>query len=138
MTGWVKDLPDLNTARFSHGCGHYYDENNDLNFLVTGGFDNTITDRWGAFASTETLNVDAGGSWKYVGPLPTARHSLKGITINNQLYMTGGFYASAIADILKYDILNHKWIKTGNMYSGRRSHSLTLLPLKDIKPYCKP
>ena len=27
--GWVEDLPDLNTGRSNHGCGHYEDNNND-------------------------------------------------------------------------------------------------------------
>ena len=32
--GWVEDLPDLNTGRRNHGCGHYVDNNNDIVRLV--------------------------------------------------------------------------------------------------------
>ena len=32
--GWVEDLPDLNTGRWGHGCGHYVDNNNDIVRLV--------------------------------------------------------------------------------------------------------
>ena len=32
--GWVEDLPDLNTGRNDHGCGHYVDNNNDIVRLV--------------------------------------------------------------------------------------------------------
>ena len=32
--GWVEDLPDLNTGRLEHGCGHYVDNNNDIVRLV--------------------------------------------------------------------------------------------------------
>ena len=30
ISGWVEDLPDLNTGREQHGCGHYADENNNI------------------------------------------------------------------------------------------------------------
>ena len=36
--GWVKDLPDLNTGREDHGCGHYVDTNNDIVRLVLYSF----------------------------------------------------------------------------------------------------
>ena len=26
--GWVEDLPDLNTGRYNHGCGNYWDNSN--------------------------------------------------------------------------------------------------------------
>ena len=32
--GWVEDLPDLNTGRRDHGCGHYVDINNNTVRLV--------------------------------------------------------------------------------------------------------
>ena len=34
--GWVEDLPDLNTGREQHGCGHYVDsENNMVRIIYT-------------------------------------------------------------------------------------------------------
>jgi len=30
MNGWVENLPDLNTARSSHGCGFYYSDKDEL------------------------------------------------------------------------------------------------------------
>ena len=36
--GWVEDLPDLNTGREDHGCGHYVDTNNDIVRLVLYSF----------------------------------------------------------------------------------------------------
>ena len=32
--GWIEDLPDLNTGRTKHGCGHYVDNNDDIVRLV--------------------------------------------------------------------------------------------------------
>ena len=34
IDGWVEDLPDLNTGRIDHGCGHYVDNNNEIVGLV--------------------------------------------------------------------------------------------------------
>ena len=28
--GWVEDLPGLNTARYSHGCGHFVNTDNQV------------------------------------------------------------------------------------------------------------
>ena len=28
--GWVEDLPSLNTARYSHGCGHFVNTDNQV------------------------------------------------------------------------------------------------------------
>ena len=28
--GWVRDLPNLQTVRKRHGCGHYIDDSNNL------------------------------------------------------------------------------------------------------------
>ena len=28
--GWVEDLPGLNTARYSHGCGHFVNSDNQV------------------------------------------------------------------------------------------------------------
>ena len=28
--GWVRDLPNLQTVRKKHGCGHYIDDSNNL------------------------------------------------------------------------------------------------------------
>ena len=28
--GWLEDLPGLNTARYSHGCGHFVNSDNQV------------------------------------------------------------------------------------------------------------
>ena len=30
VNGWVEDLPGLNQGRDEHGCGYYFDSNNDI------------------------------------------------------------------------------------------------------------
>ena len=51
-------------------------------YLVTGGYTpQTII-------STEVMSA-SGSSWSFVGNLPKAVHSLSGISVNNQIFVTG-------------------------------------------------
>ena len=51
-------------------------------YIVTGGWDGS------SLSSTETLT--AGSSeWQEAGALPSARNSLRGVTIDNQFYVLG-------------------------------------------------
>ena len=53
-------------------------------YLVTGGAD--VNSR--ATATTEVMSA-LGSSWSYVGNLPRATQSMRGIYVNNQLFITG-------------------------------------------------
>ena len=52
--------------------------------MVAGGHDGDGDNK----DSTEIMS-STGTSWLYVGKLPSARESLIGISINNQMFMTG-------------------------------------------------
>ena len=101
MNGWSRELPELNTGRYLHGCGKYMNTddkmvncitgNNQYQYshiqvyLVTGG-------RTGSnfLSSTETLEEGAG-SWTPAGVLPVALFGLRGVSLNNNIFMTGNF-----------------------------------------------
>ena len=51
-------------------------------YLVTGGWDNS------GLSSTETL-AEEGGAWTTAGELPVAMDGLKGVSLNNNIFMTG-------------------------------------------------
>ena len=51
-------------------------------YLVTGGYAQQD------IISTEVMSA-SGSSWAYVGNLPKAVHSLSGISVNNQIFVTG-------------------------------------------------
>ena len=51
-------------------------------FLVTGGYGGTY------LSFTETL-VDGAGTWKPAGPLPVAMSGLRGVSLNNNILMSG-------------------------------------------------
>ena len=84
INGFVKDLPDLNTNRGAHGCGHYVNKDMKLVYLVTGG--------WvGDYVSTTELLIEGASEWTFAGDLPTGRHDLKGASVNNRIFMLGKY-----------------------------------------------
>ena len=100
IDGWSRELPQLNTGRWGHGCGQYINTNDKIVnyttgnnqyqylhaqvYLVTGGLD----DNGNFLSSTETL-VDGTGSWTFAGQLPVAMWGLRGVSLNNDIFMTG-------------------------------------------------
>ena len=51
-------------------------------YLVTGGYNGD------SIISTEVMSA-SGSSWSYVGNLPKAAHGMSGISVNNQIFVTG-------------------------------------------------
>ena len=51
-------------------------------YLVTGGFDRNY------IITTEVMSA-TGSSWSYVGNLPTAACGMVGISVNNEIFVTG-------------------------------------------------
>ena len=83
MDGWVQDLPDLNQGRYKHGCGHYVDNDNNLVYLVTGGWSGVID-----LISTEILR-SGDSAWTDAGNLPSPMSALSGVSWQNKIIMTG-------------------------------------------------
>ena len=52
-------------------------------YLVTGGYNGN-----GNIISTEIMS-DSGLNWYYVGNLPRPTHALRGISVNNKIFVTG-------------------------------------------------
>jgi len=131
--GLVKNLPSLNTGRASHGCAQFTDNGVKV-LLVTGGGDGPE----GSFSSTEILRMDSSSNtWTTVGDLPLPLQGLRGATLGNVVYMTGGAervrrtYAPAELNfrslILRYDMKSRTWETVANMTSTRWGHAVTVL-----------
>merc|ERR1719477_339578 len=80
-SGHIEDLPLLNQGRYAHGCGSYSDNTGDQVFLVAGGY---------KLFSTEML-TRTSSAWVMVNNLPRNIYALRGVTLGNILYMTGGY-----------------------------------------------
>ena len=79
----------------------YYSWNFKI-YLVTGGLHG---DRE-RLVSTEVMAA-SGSSWAYVGNLPKAANVMSGISVNNQIFITGEWYEKQTFNNIdwNYDIL---------------------------------
>jgi len=132
MIGWVEDLPSLNhRGRMGHACGHYYSLSNELFYLVTGGWDG------GNYLATTEIMSSGSGGWKSVGRLPSVRHSPRGITVANRIFVTGGWNGThSIGDILQFDPISNEWMEIGQMNQSRNGHAVSVIPLDQANKMC--
>merc|ERR1719342_768573 len=108
--GLVTDLSSMNTGRRLHTCGHYYSDTNELIYLVTGGYNGKN------IVSTEVMS-SSGSSWSYVGNLPLAVYGMGVISVNNQIFVIGGYRTGwwSLNSILKFNSVSNEWEKTGEL-----------------------
>jgi len=138
--GFKKSLSQLNVARYGHGCGSFYDGDKNLVFIVTAGSTgNNLQDN---IKSTEILRTGIVDEWELLGEeanYPRFLKNIRGFSINNDIFMTGGITMNdnIINDVYKFDKILLKWFpKKFGMAVPRDEHALTILPLKEIEPFC--
>jgi len=133
MDGWVQDLPDLNQGRYKHGCGHYVDNDNNLVYLVTGGWSGVID-----LLSTEILR-SGDSAWTDAGNLPSPMSALSGVSWQNKIIMTGGenYYLDEVYDtVLSFDGTTNEWTQVGNMKQKRKFHAISVVNADLVMDYC--
>merc|ERR1711874_40542 len=125
------DLPTLNTGRYGHACGKFYDNDASLVYFVAGGWN----DHKFQLASTE---IYKDGSWtEYDNSLPTPRLFLRAATIGNIVYAFGGKRGSTEVydEILMFDRDSNTWNNTGKkMLVPRDRHAIQVL--MNVDNYC--
>ena len=85
--GWVESLPRMKQFRNWHGCGSYQAQSGQTILVVAGGWDIT---QLSFISSVETLILGAS-SWNFGSPLPRAMSDLVGASMDNKIFMLGGF-----------------------------------------------
>ena len=131
--------------------------------MVTGGAfgpDHT------GFTLTEVL-VSGEAAWKRVGDLPSGLYSLRGVSLENTIFVSGWmslfFYTNnrcnfvhsqlnenkfsggndrrengEVSDIvLSFDISSETWINMGTMLNKRSAHAMSLVPIREFIAYCQ-
>jgi len=134
IDGYLEDLPDLKEGKRGHGCGHYVNEDNELVYLVTGGY----TGKHEFTVSTEIL-VSGSSSWTQVGDLPTVPIvGLRGASINNKIIMTGGYDNSNKSHdyVLMYNPSDGSWSQVGSLKMTRSYHGVSIVPMDQISEFC--
>ena len=67
-------------------------------YIVSGG--------WGTsnLASTVTLDKDGGSAWQVVASLPSGRHTVKGVGLDNGRFMVTGEFWTIFCKIINYNV----------------------------------
>ena len=107
MSGWKRNLADLNVGRQYHACASYNDRyGHKVNitftfyifmeiifqtYLVTGGFTGNET--------TKSTEIFTDGAWTEVGALPRARNGLRATNVNNMIYLLGEDLVVELSDL---------------------------------------
>jgi len=143
--GNVGRLPNLNNPRFSHGCGSFFNDEGKLVYLVAGG-KNGGGDQMIGFENSTEMIVEGEKSWTVVADLPTPRAGLRGASVDNNVFMIGGYWGNdgganeedkTFNDILIYNKGLKSWTKTDELLKPRFAHAVSVLPLNEIQQYCK-
>ena len=101
--------------------------------MVAGGADNSKR----PMSSTETLLVGSA-SWEMASSLPAAVEGLRGVTIGDDIFLTGGMADNGTrSDVLRYIVARNEWEIVGNMAKPRSAHAATAINLgSEILEYC--
>ena len=128
--GSSRELPELIIGRKNHGCASYIDTNRNEVLLVTAGVDTL----W--LSSTE-IQVTRSSAWQQVAQYPLSVEGLRGATLNNIIYMTGGGIGSSgdSNDVYKYE--RGKWTLAGKMNEPRENHAVQVVDKKDVEKFCQ-
>lgn len=137
IDGFMEDLPSLVVGRKEHGCGSYLREDGTQVLLVAGGMDL----KYNLFSSTEVLTSEST-AWTLTTPLPSARMALRGVSVDNRVYMTGGENRingeeNYMDDILEWLDEEQEWVLIGKMKMSRSEHGASTIELDDeAMEYC--
>ena len=77
-------------------------------------------------SSTETLLVGSDG-WEPANSLPAAVEGLRGVTIGDDIFLTGGKADNGTRSyVLRYIVARKEWEIVGNMAKPRSAHAATM------------
>lgn len=103
---------------------------------MTGG---TVPSSFDELVSTEIF-VPGDAAWITLptsGDLPGPRPGLKGVSLDNKIFMTGGYNdGEPIDEILKLNIDTMKWELVSHMKSSRSFHGISSVPMSSVADYC--
>jgi len=88
--------------------------------------------------------VEGAAAWSMAGDLPYAITAIKGVSINNKVFMTGGIYPKNNNSItmlysdmfLKFNTITNNWEIVGRTREKKSAHAVSTVPVRDIIDYC--
>ena len=83
------------------------------------------------------MDYTNSGTWKDAEPLPAARTSLRGVSIGQDFYVTGGEDLDLVQDeILSWDPITESWTVAGHLLFERSNHGVVEVSLDVFAKYC--
>ena len=85
------------------------------------------------------MDYTGSGSWRQAGLLPTARWGLRGVSIGQDFYVTGGDAGLSTGwknEILSWDPVGEAWTVAGHLLFPRANHGLAEVSLDSFTDYC--
>jgi len=134
----ARDLAPLSIGRWGHACGTYTDHANGLKMLIVAG-GRSAADSQLSLSSTEVMDYTGSGSWRQAGLLPTARWGLRGVSIGQDFYVTGGDAGVSTGwndEILSWDPVGEAWTVAGHLLFPRANHGLAEVSIDSFTDYC--
>jgi len=133
-TGWVEHLPSLLTARYNHGCALYATDTGDKVYVVMGGYDGDDY-----LSSTETLQLGED-AWRESTALPRPLAGLRAATLDNIIYITGGYEGYTVGkihdEIYQLDTEIWDWVEVARMKNPRYRHALSVIKYSEVEGLC--
>ena len=83
----------------------------------------------GGVSQLEWRKVDSGN-------LPTPREYLRAATVDNIIFVTGGYDGSRLTAILSWDPSTESWQEAGNLKVGRAEHAAVAVSSSIIESGC--
>ena len=102
--------------------------------------------------------MDGGSEWTATGELPVVMDGLRGVSMNNKVFITGNIIHSAMISIsinsnpggfnfdnydlnyqdyiLQFNVDNGSWTHVGQLQVTRSDHGASVVNVEDIINYC--
>ena len=110
--------------------------------IVCGG-----VEFWDSEDPTDSCEMNIGGTmqWTYTSSLPRPLTGLRGVTLDNRIFMTGGgagdegnfVVSNEILELVELEDSVLEWKVITNLKKGRVGHAVSLIPVSDYWQYCK-
>jgi len=129
---FISYLPELLVGRYDHGCTSFYNEDEELVYIVSGGRNDVEY-----LQSTEFYKFGQA-AWALAGDLPSVRAGLRGGNLNNNVFMTGGTNSDGTLDeILMLNKKTLMWQYMNQMNEKRFAHAVSTVKLEDFQQFCQ-